>query len=273
MAAGDLVTTDFHLELRGHLLGPGTRYHFDGPWGGLFPAVKANDRADTSADGGAAGVDRLDVRVLTFPVGFGGPGGPSDAMDDLRALAVAWRRSQGDEELWGQLPGLGRFRVWGRPRGLAEDLTMLKAGEGRALATFAAVDDPRLYIEPPIETDLEEGSNVVVPNPGNVSSPWILTATGAMTGPRIRNLDTDAAWRFDDLVLTADQTLVLDLRAQSAFVFEDGEDPVDVWVDARHDGDRVATRWGIEPGGTLIGFATEGGATTAQLTSWEAWGA
>lgn len=150
MAAGDLVTDDYHLELRGRLMGPGTPFHWDGPWGGFgFAAVKTADVELDQAAGVVAGRDYLAARVLTFPIGFGG-GDSAAAMVLFRQLLQAWAPSKAtDLEIWGQLPGWGRFQALGRPRGLVEDLASLKSGEGRALATFQVSDAEILLVDEP----------------------------------------------------------------------------------------------------------------------------
>lgn len=146
MAAGDLITLDYHLELRGLLMGPGTPYHFEGPWTGLgFAGVKTADVELDQAPGVYPGRDYLAARVLTFPLAFGG-GTPAACMVAFRDLLAAWAPSTAtDVELWGRLPGWGTFTVTGRPRGLVEDLTGLKGGEGKALATFFCPDPEVLF--------------------------------------------------------------------------------------------------------------------------------
>lgn len=148
MPAGDLVTDDYHLEVQGLLHGPTTRFHWTGPWTGLgLPAPKTNDVDLDDADGSYPGRDRLTSRVLTFPVGFGGTT-PAAVMDDLRTLSEAWTTvAVGQVELHAQLPGWGHFYVVGRPRGLVEDLTNLKGGEGLALLTFHALDPEIVFVE------------------------------------------------------------------------------------------------------------------------------
>ena len=143
---GELVEQDYHLELRGLLHGPGTRYSWDGPWVGLgLPATKSQDVELDQANGSYPGRDYLTSRLLTFPVAFGGSS-PADVMLDLLELTEAWSPSLVDLELHGQLPGWGHFHVVGRPRGLIEDLSNLKSGEGRAMATFVA-HDPTIYFD------------------------------------------------------------------------------------------------------------------------------
>lgn len=115
------------------------------------------------------------------------------------------------------------------------------------------------------------GANPTVPNAGSEPSPWRLIVEGPCVAPRVRNMDTDQAWRFDDLSLTSDQTLTVDTRAMTAIVSETGEDDVSVWAQATDDGDRLPMLWGIQPGGTPVGFASTSGATTATLISWDAW--
>lgn len=146
MAAGDLITDDYHLELRGRLMGPGTRFDWAPPgWQGLgLPAWKTTDVDLEQGPGSFLGRDYLAARLLTFPVVWGGHGA-EDVMLDLSDLVDTWAPSRSvDLELWGKLPGWGRFFVVGRPRGLVEDLSGLKSGEGAALLTFLA-GDPTIY--------------------------------------------------------------------------------------------------------------------------------
>lgn len=131
------VELDYQLEVRGLLMGPGTRFHTEpGGWGGLgVPAPKTQDVELDQAPGVYPARDYGGPRALTFPLAWGGSTA-EEAMADLLELSEAWAPSVVDLELDFQLPGWGLCRVTGRPRGLAEDLARIPFGEGRALATF-----------------------------------------------------------------------------------------------------------------------------------------
>lgn len=146
MAEGDLIVEHYHLELRGLLMGPGTRFHWSGPWSGFGHVVKSYDVDLEGADGVYPARDALAAKLLSFPIGWGGSDA-ADAMTDFSELLEAWRpASTGGEllELHGSLPGWEHFFVVGRPRGLVEDLSKLKSGEGSALCSFLATD-PTIY--------------------------------------------------------------------------------------------------------------------------------
>lgn len=156
---GALIVADYQLELRGLLHGPTTRFSWKTTWTGLgVPAVKTTDVALDQQDGDYPGRDALTARILTFPVEWGGqvpigggdfrPGTPADVMTDLTSLSSAWATAETDQvQLHMRLPGWGHFYVIGRPRGLVEDLTNLKSGEGAALLTFHALD-PTIVLVP-----------------------------------------------------------------------------------------------------------------------------
>lgn len=117
------------------------------------------------------------------------------------------------------------------------------------------------------------GSNPTVTHEGTAVAPWLWTVTGACVHPRLRLIeDPDRVWRFDDLTLTADQVLVVDSRAMTAVVVEDGEDDVDVWARRTGDGGTVPLDFGIAPGaGSHIGFARTSGASTSTVRPLAAW--
>lgn len=148
MANGDLLERAWQWEIRGVLGGAATRYE-NGPegWGGLgSPGTKTNDFALDQAPGTYQGPEYPAERVLTFPVVWGGEG-PDDVMIDLVILSAAWRTSTVDVDLALWLPGLGRVRFTGRPRGIVEDLTNAPRGEARGLATFVAGDPTMTYLD------------------------------------------------------------------------------------------------------------------------------
>lgn len=150
MAAGDLITLDWQLELRGLLMGAGTPWRTDQPgWGGLgHPGVQTADVDLDQAAGVYPGRDYLAARTLTFPLLWRGT--PAEVMDGLTTLLAAWQPSLAtDLPLHAQTPGWGRWMVTGRPRGLAEDLSRARVGIGRALATFFCPDPAITFIPPP----------------------------------------------------------------------------------------------------------------------------
>lgn len=147
MAAGDLLSADWQLELRTSLFGAGQTWdNSTGGWTGLGgTATKTQDVSLDQTDGEIAGTDRRGPRLLTFPLETGGSS-PATAMADLSDLLDAWAPSTTDVELHLRLPGWGHFMVAGRPRGAAEDLSLVHAGIVKVLATFYCPDPTITYL-------------------------------------------------------------------------------------------------------------------------------
>src|SRR5688500_8532663 len=127
MPAGDLLTDDYQLELRGVLMGYGTDYQIrpEGIGGLGSPAAKVRQVTLAHDDGSYAATELLTERVITVPITITGDA-PDDAVDKFVALTTAWTPG-GDVVLHGQLPGWGHWSVTGRSRPAASDLSNLKS--------------------------------------------------------------------------------------------------------------------------------------------------
>lgn len=206
--AGELITTDYQLELRGLLMGAGTIFdNGAGGWGGLgVPSPKTADVELEQGDGVYPGRDYTPARMLTFPLAWGGTD-PATAMDRFRTLCDAWETERTDElELHMQLPGWGHFYVIGRPRGLAEDLSRLKSGEGAAMASFLATspafrtpEDDRLILALAPSTDPkvgflfeDDGAELIPHITGDLTAQWAPSETLPLspTDPALVYADT-----------------------------------------------------------------------------------
>lgn len=270
MAPGDL------LDLPGQVEWDGLLFDIAGPSeSGLWLTM------DTEVDGWWPLPDSDDQVTATRPVA--GVSRPSLSYPLLSGVAVETAELVVDVEAALKPTSRPRLLCWyDRPRDLK--VSVLAAPRGAVASTAQGVQmlshrlmDVRwLRTDAVVCTVVEHettvsGSNPTVPNAGSEPAPWRLVVEGACTGPRVRNLTTDQAWRFDDLVLTADQTLTVDTRAMTAVVSETGEDDIDVWNQAEDDGNKLPMLWGIAPGGTPVGFARTSGATTALLYSPDAY--
>ena len=147
MPAGDLLTDDYQLELRGVLMGYGTDYQIRPEGiGGLGSApAKVRQVSLAHGDGSVAADDLLGERIITVPITITGDD-PGDAMDKLDALNTAWAPGAA-VVLHGQLPGWAHWSVTGHPRPAAADLSNLKSGIIETLYEFHA-------LEPTITTGL-----------------------------------------------------------------------------------------------------------------------
>jgi hypothetical protein len=137
----------WQVRLRGLTLGAGTDYDLTGPIGGLGALEpRTTDRALTGDNGATGGLDTLPPRSLYIPLAMHGRS-PAGAMELLRALKATFAPNPtGVEDLDVRLPGLtgagdDETLTWrGRPRGIVDDLELLRAGEIAALARFDALD-------------------------------------------------------------------------------------------------------------------------------------
>lgn len=120
--------------------GLGTNYQIDepGPVGIGVPSPKTNDVDLRHDDGSYAGADHKASRIITIPFIVIGTS-PSNTMDNFETLAAAWEPVAADVELELYLPGK-HFTVDGRPRGLAEDLSLLHQWVVHCIGTFVGLD-------------------------------------------------------------------------------------------------------------------------------------
>lgn len=141
MAAGDLVVADFQFELRGVLFGPGTPFKMRrNSWEGMgLPAVKSQDVDLNHHHGSVGGRDFYAPRRLTWAL-MVRESSQSAAITKANDAMVAFAVSSTDLPLYGQLPGWGRFRVTGRPRGCVMNLSRIALGRVELFATFDALD-------------------------------------------------------------------------------------------------------------------------------------
>lgn len=148
MPAGDLITGDYQVELRGNLYGATTGVDIDvaGIKGLGTPSPKTSDSSYDGQDGSAAAPDFLDVRVITIPFVVTAVGDAGTGMGGLDFINDGWApaRDGVDQELHIQLPGIGHVYFIGRPRGVDDDLALLPKGSiVRAITRFDAIDPTR----------------------------------------------------------------------------------------------------------------------------------
>lgn len=141
MAAGDLVVSDYQLELRTTLMGAATDYVIDkdaGGVGGLLDVtVTMSETEYGHADGSFAGDAYQGARTATVPL----------VLEDFAALSAmrtVWAPSTTDLPLYFQVPSIGKKYVNGRPLGFVTDMGLAAMGAIRILASFR-ITDPTIY--------------------------------------------------------------------------------------------------------------------------------
>jgi len=135
------LTVDYQWQLGSTLMGAGTTF-LPAPPGvkGLgVPAPKTADVDLEGAPGSYAANDQPASRLLTLPMTITAST-DALALTALATLSAAWAPSTTDVDLTIRLPGMGQFHVTGRPRGLTDDLTDVKSGIVRVLASFFCPD-------------------------------------------------------------------------------------------------------------------------------------
>lgn len=143
MAAGDKITADYQVELRGTLWGDGETSWVQGQIGGLLiPSVKSQDTPLDHRDGSVGGRDTLGPRVVTIPMLLDG----SVLLDSIDK----WLPSrQVDIPLHIRLPIFGHISMMGRPRGLVESVMQLDdTGTIAVMATFVALTPTITTVNP-----------------------------------------------------------------------------------------------------------------------------
>jgi len=145
MAAGDLLTADWQIEIQALLTGAGTDYRIR-PKGisGLLgvPPTKTADVVFQGQAGAYGSRDYAGPRVILVDYVIVGDDA-DDAVDLLNDLSAAWAPTLTDVELHGRVPTGRHWMVSGRPRGLSEDLEFVRAQSGGVagvIGEFHALD-------------------------------------------------------------------------------------------------------------------------------------
>lgn len=143
MPAGDLIDEPWQVELLATLTGAGTIYGLDEPGivGLGAPPAKKNDTDLGHDDGTYQGPHFSASRFLYIPYVVSIADGTDeenaeDAGAAFEVLSNLWVASFTAVELHFWIPGFGHRSVVGRPLGLADDLSLLRVGVCRGLATF-----------------------------------------------------------------------------------------------------------------------------------------
>lgn len=147
MPAGDLVTGNWQVELRGVLMGDSTSYDIDrrrGAIGGLFDqAVTFAETPYAHADGAFIGESFAGPRTVSVALEVVGAT-EAAAGTNLATMRTTWAAGAVEEQLWFQVPGIGKGYVVGWPAGLVVDYTTPDFGLIPCMASFRLAD-PTVY--------------------------------------------------------------------------------------------------------------------------------
>lgn len=148
MAAGDLISNDYEIELRTTLMGGDTtNFPIDYERGSLSGLVDVvTSQAETPfahADGSYIGESRDAARTVTIAIVVEGSTATATG-DNLETMRTVWAPASAAIPLYFQLPGFGKQYVNGWPLGITADIRNLPFGHVPILASFR-ITDPTIY--------------------------------------------------------------------------------------------------------------------------------
>lgn len=212
------ISADWQGNVRALTFGAGTDWEIEPPGiSGLgIPTPRTNDAERGDRHGDVGGLDVLPRRILSIPLVTtrDSAGAAWTALES--ELKVAFAETSSDEELDLRLPHVDPAplvvrRFYGRPRGLSEDLTLLKTGTVRALCTFEALD-PFGYGDP-IVGDVEAPGTFTVDNIGTAATDRVvLHFVGNGGVPVLTNADDDGLAVIFGESIAGGEDRIVDLR-------------------------------------------------------------
>jgi hypothetical protein len=237
--AGDLITTDFQMQLGALLLGAGTPYEMDGQaalvgWDDL-PGLDTADVPRPNAPGDYAGTYFPQGRIITCQLSVHGDG-PGHAANVAALRAATTASIAAETPLAVRLAGLITY-VSARciQRSIPTGVNYATGATAKATLQFKATD-PRRYVTtlfsastaPPTSSGgitwpitwpitwstLGSGGSVNVVNTGDFDTPPVITIRGPMTTPFVVRQDTGDVLEFNTS-LAASDTVVVDVLADT----------------------------------------------------------
>lgn len=278
MAAGDTITADWQVEVRGLLLGPGTAWRVGQLDRWSSRSVRSEDTPRGASNGSVLGRDLVNSEARILRPNTGQGSGRTTAADLVALrdqLRAAWATEAADIPVAYQLGGQKRIR-YGRTRGLDFDETNLVVGYLAAVCEFIDADgieysatehsistlpeEPGAGFTPPFVPPFTLPAGTVgtvdVINAGEVPAPWRARITGPTTGgapPVIEHLGTGERLAFTangGLVIPSAQWADLDSRDRSVLLNGD--------ADRRLNLNNFSTWFSLAPGVNPIRYSGSG---------------
>ena len=238
MAAGDLITLPWQLELAGVLMGDGTDFVVRSCDLWSAPQIRATDVPRSGTHGLAAGErERFGGRQVAASFYITGDTDTVE-VENRQMLQAAWAPSETDAALvplvWMEDDGR-KYRVHGRPRGASVRVEPRMPADCRFLAL-----DPRIYDndESTSSTALgtltgglsfpaaapfvfgTSGTSAVMAcdNVGTTDAPWTATFAGPLTAPELVHVESGSRMSFPSAVLAAGESLVVDSDSRTVLL-------------------------------------------------------
>lgn len=275
MAAGDLITTAWQLELNELLMGPSTPYTVRELDLWAAPEVRTADSPRVQAHGTLSGQEWLGERRVVARLYV-------DTAGDRQSLTAAWRPSDDGEVVplvWMEDDG-ELYRVHGKPR-----LADVRVEPGMPAECRFVCTDPRIYANTAsvVSTGLSTtsggltfaatapfvfgsaGSSSVMEcvNAGTFPTSWVATFTGPLVAPGLVELSTGRTVSFPGVTLAAGESLVVDADARTVML--NGTASRYSWLSS-------FSRWfDLQPGSTSVQLTGASGAGAVELSWRSAW--
>lgn len=292
-----MTLSDYQQEIGGVVLGTGTAYTVAKVDGLGMTGVRTQDAPLEWDDGEIAGVDRLEGREIIWEGGVSMPGDPGGALDAIGALQDVFDDEQvrttpnAVVPLRLKLPGRPVRVVYGRPRRLDYDDSLLVVGWLPFTAAFRALD-PRYYseaaqvltlglnisqtngIEAPVVAPIVTTNLTDLQRPGFLTNEgsartWpVVRFSGPCTNPSLTNVGTGASLGLS-MTIPDGEYVEIDTRPWSRTVLRNGTASAS---GSLMRGSRISEFY-IEPGTTEFSFAAVDATNTsrARITAYPAW--
>jgi hypothetical protein len=281
MAAGDLVTLPWQLELNGVLFGSGTSFvvrEFD-PWAAA--EVRQGELARAQTDGSYPGQDRLGVKLVSARMAITAA---TDVLEQAarRTLAGAWKPPAANATVplvWMEDDGV-KYALYGKPRLASTQLAPRLYTDARFVAT-----DPRIYTAaslapsttfptggtgglsfsaaaPFVFSGAGAGGSLDCTNSGTYETPYTITITGPVVAPVVEHSVQGRSLSFTGTI-AAGESLVIDSRSRTVLL--NGTASRYSWL-------TTASQWfTLEPGPNAIRFSGASGSGSCSIRYAPAW--
>ena len=285
MAAGDLITADGQIEMRGLLMGAGTDFLIgdDGIDGFGTTDLRVSDIARPQAHGLFQQRTWLGQRDIDFEVLVVGDS-QADVLTNLQTLGEAFAPASSTEaEALALRVGGQTFLAFGRPDKTAADVSLIHSGLAKVKTRFVATD-PLLY-DATESSDTSGGAStsgghgyphayphgygsvvsgdITAANGGNFETYGTATISGPCTNPTITLAETGESLSCT-IAIDVGDSLVIDFKERTVTLNGTASRSTAV--------DRPGSSWfAMAPGDNTIGFSQSSGSGSMSWAWRDAW--
>lgn len=274
MAAGDLITLPWQVELNGLLMGPSTNFPFVSfdPWAAPVVRSGSQDRPARSK-GSFPGIDDYGERLVESDVRIAGTT-YADVQASRRLLAQAWKLpASGTVPLiWMEDDGV-KYRLDGKP-----NLADPRVKPNIPSSSRFVGSDPRIYINTLVQVSTTlptssggltfaaaapfvfgtggTGGTLDATNLGTIETPYVIVFTGPLVAPTLEHTAQAKILAFSG-TLAAGETLVVDSASRTVLL--NGVSSRYSWL--------LSPQWfTLEPGANGLRFSGGSGAGSVQVS-------